>query len=168
MLLTCVRVFVVTLLTACIAMADTAWTECKISQGTVSFPAKPHYKLSNDQSPVGVLTTHNWEYQGANVSLTANTVKLPSVAMVFAGPSDIYADAAKALVKDAGAKQLSYEKVQICGHEGAQVTYQMSDGRMGRGRFVMVDDTLLTVVATWPGSSTPGTVQRFFDSVATR
>lgn len=168
MLLTCVRVFVVTLLTACIALADTAWTECKISQGTVSFPSKPHYKLSNDQSPVGVLTTHNWEYQGANLSLTANTVKLPSVAMVFAGPADIYQDAARALVKDAGARQLSYEKMQISGHEGAQVRYQMPDGRMGCARFVLVDDTLLTTVATWPGSSTPGAVERFFASVATR
>ncbi len=168
MLLTCARVFVVTLLLATFAMADDAWTECKVSQGKVSFPSTPSYKLSTDKSPVGTLTTHNWEYNSQGLHLVANTVKLPSVALIFAGPEDIYQDAADALVQDARAKQLSYEKVQISGHDGAQVTYQFSDGSYGRARFVLVDDTLLTTVATWPGSGTPQQVDKFFASLATK
>lgn len=166
MLLTCVRVFVVTLLLATLAFAD-GWKDCKLSSGRVDFPEKPGYRLSTDASPVGTLTTHNWEYRSLDVSLTANTVKLPNVALIFAGPQEIYADAARALVQDAGASQLGYQELTIGGLPAAQVTYRMADGGTGRARFVLVNDTLLTTVATWRGSE-PQQVDRFLGSLATR
>lgn len=167
MFLTCARVFVVTLLLATLAMAD-GWKECKLSSGRIAFPEKPVYKLSTDSSPVGTLTTHNWEYRSEDVNLTANTVKLPGVALLFAGAEDIYADASKALVEDARARQLAYDKLTIGGLPAAQVTYQLPDGQMGRARFVLVNDVLMTTVATWPGESQPQQVDRFFASLATR
>lgn len=168
MFLTCMRVFVVTVLLATLVLAEEAWTECKVSSGSVSFPAAPKYKLMTDPSPVGTLTTHNWEYRASDVSLTANTVKLPPVALTFADAESIYEDAAKALVEDAHGKQLSYEKLTISGHPAAQVTYSTGNGQNGRARFVLVEDVLLTAVATWPGGSQPDSVEHFFSSLATK
>ena len=152
------------ILAAGMAFGQVAWEDMDLNTVSVSFPQRPKMKVSSESSPVGPITSQNYEVNGADYSLVVSTTRLPKVALAFRGAEALYKDAADALLKEhSGAQKVSYAAVNQGGTNGAELAFKTADGEQGKARFFLVGEKLMIAQATWKPQGQP-LAQRFLDS----
>ena len=162
-----VRVLLVLAITATAAFAQLSWPEKQLSALHVSFPGIPKFSMGSQSTPVGAVTTESYEFKGEGFSVAANAAKLPSAVLTFRSAEALYRDAAKALLEEnEGSKQFEMSKLILFGLPAAELFFSNPTGEHGRARFVLVDETLYTIEATWKTQEAPPAISRFF-AVAT-
>ncbi|MCP5468407.1 MAG: hypothetical protein H7A32_03975 [Deltaproteobacteria bacterium] len=114
------------------------------------FPQKPQQVRLIEKTFVGNVPHKKFFVKNKTSEWAIDVSEIPEIATVFSSSSSIYEKAKKAFLKDANAKELSFQKVSLKQVEGRELHYKKKSGIEGKVRFFLKDKKLYTVVAELP------------------
>lgn len=148
------------------ALAQPIWHDLRLSPVSVAFPQKPRLKVTQDSSPIGPVTSKNYEFQGEKYHLVLSSTQLPSLAVTFRGADGLYEDASEALLKQYPQSQrVSFAPASVAGRNGAELNFTVNGQEQGLARFVLLGEQLLVAQAIWQNSASSKDSLRFLNSL---
>lgn len=117
----------------------------------VAMPGKARMNQVNHKSIVGDVKENTYTSRTSTDEYTASFTKLPDIAVSMQSDKALLTQAKEGFIKDTGAREVSFEKVNIQGKEGREFKYTLTgqDGKESSGiaRFVISNKILYVVAA---------------------
>ncbi len=134
---------------------------------SIAMPGKASMNQVNHKSIVGDVKENTYSAKTKTDEYTASYTVLPDIAVSMQSDKALLTQAKEGFVKDTGAREVSFDKIDIQGKEGREFKYTLKsqNGKESSGiaRFVISNKVLYVIAAN---SSTPNQkqVSRFVNS----
>ena len=132
---------------------------------SVAMPGKAKMNQVNHKSIVGDVKENTYSIKTKTDEYSASYTMLPDIALSMQSDKSLLTQAKEGFVKDSGALEISFEKIDIQGKEGRELKYTVAgqDGKESAGiaRFV-ISNKLLYVIAA--NGANQKSVNRFINS----
>lgn len=132
---------------------------------SIAMPGKASKNQVNHKSIVGDVKENTYTSKTKTDEYTASYTKLPDIAVSMQSDKALLTQAKEGFVKDTGARELSFEKMDIQGKEAREFKYTVlgQDGKESSGiaRFVISNKMLYVIAANGANQKS---VSRFINS----